>query len=761
MILKKKFKITVIIIASIIIIIPVTLYIIFNVFKISYNTIEKDNVDSKVIITRNDSGTPTIEAESINDFYFALGYLHAKDRINIIEYQRSIATGDSGRFALNDKVLLNDLCNTAGFTKKAGDIVATLQEADIASLKCYVNGINHVRNKNSVRNFLSREWTIEDVLAVLLMKEWANSFLNNKELIFNLSDTKISSAKNIFDDTRYVSFYSDDDIRHLYTLRRIKEIIEKYICTFARGNSIYIAPEFSTTGKSPYTTLNFEDSANIYPGWYPVTLVLKGKKICAITYNGLPFILSFKSDSISLTQININADSQNFYLFETNTIENIPKYKSAGVWKEYLSTRIPVFNENEKASQIKWITEKGPVFSELISSKKTDTKILVIESAQEETEYVNMMLQIPFENDIEKIKQMLLANDSSLKCFILSDYINAYKVFTGMIIKSDNNNKIFIDGSNSSNLYFNKSPYTKISISKKITGIDYAGSDLITIKDIPDNYNNIITNDFKIERFNSLLVQKKIYDNDLVKNIITDTHSMAAEKFFPLFSSILRNTPLTSSKLSMIYFNDWDFTAKSGLQSPTIFYTILGHYITEAYKDDFGKDSEFNLNSAYLLYSDFFKQSQKNLTTIFDNPDTPNVESREMIFDTAFMDAMRFLNRKDGPYMENWRWGLLTKSKYKIPDEKLNFLSRLFKIEYCHLSGGPDTIENVIQNSRYSTVSSTSFQSFMVNNSFLFKMNFAYSTLIFSDYYYGNNIIENFEDMSISSPINTTILTNE
>lgn len=761
MILKKKFKILAIIIAAILVITPVTLYILFNIFKISYNTTEKGEVESQISITRDSAGIPSIEVDSMNDFYFALGYLHAKDRINIIEYQRSIATSESERFALKDAALLNELCNTAGFTKSAEDITASLKEPEVSALKSYVKGINHVRTKSSVRNFLTREWTVEDVLAILMMKEWANSFLNNKELIFNLSDTKLPLAKNIFDDNRYLSFYNDDDTRHVYTLRRIKEIIEKYICSFSRGNSIYIPSEFSTNGKNSYTTLSFEDSTNIYPGWYPVTLVLKGKNIHAVTYNGLPFIMSFKSDSISLTQININADSQNFYLFETDTIDNTPRYKSGGTLKEYLSVRVPVFNGNEKASQIRWVTEKGPVFSDLISTaKKTDSKIIAIESIQTGTEYVNMMLRIPLENDIENINKILITNDSSLKCFIVSDNTNAFKIFSGMMNKPDNNNRIFIDGSNSSAISFAKSPITKISLIKKINGIDYVGSDLVTARDLPENYKNTVANDFKIERFNTLLVQKKIYDNDQIKNIITDTHSMTAEKFYPLFSSILGNNPLTSSKLSMIYFSDWDFTAKAGLQSPSIFYTVLNYYMTESYKDDFGKDSEFNLNSAYLLYSDFFKQCHKNVTTIFDKPETPGIETREMIFNTSFLAAMRFMNRKDGPYMENWRWGLITKSRYKIPDEKLNFLSRFFKIEDLPLSGGPDTIENIIQNSRFSTVSSTSFQSFMDNQSFLFKMNFAYSTSMLSDYYYGDFIIKDFEDMKISSVINKTIITN-
>ncbi len=753
---KKKITITAISISVFIIISLIIALITYKFLKISYNNTEKSDIDSQLTITRDSKGIPSIYAESVNDFYFALGYLHAQDRLNVIEYLRSIATGESDKFAGEDSKLINNLSITIGFTKNAEDIAIKLKEEEISSLKNYVNGINHLRKKNHVRNLISRDWKIEDVLAILSMKEWANTYLNNKELIFNLPDTKISASKNLLNSNRFLYFYNDDDLQYLYTLRRVKEIIEKYICTYARGNSIYISPEYSVSGINSLTTLNYEDSFNVYPGWYPVKLELKGKITHAVTYNGLPFILSFRNDSISLSQININIDTQNFYLFETDNKNNITHYKSAGVWKEFKSLRVPDFTGNETASEIKWVTEKGPVFSELISTAKTESRIMVIDSVQPGVEYINLMLQIPFDTDIDKIRLKALSNDSALKGFIISNKEKAFKVYSGLINQSDNNNLIFIDGSN--NL---KQSISKISVSRQISGIDYSGSDLTSDKDIPGVFKNTISNEFKIERLNKLLDKKKNYDYEKLKKIITDDNSIAAEKFVPLFLSMLGNNPLTSSKLSKIYLNDWDYSAKSGLQSPAIFYTTLHFYINESYKDDFGKDSEFNLNNAYLLYPDFYTECQTRISSIFDKADTPNVEGREMIFDTAFLNAMRFLNRIEGPQMENWKWGLVNKSSYNIPDEKINFISRLFEPEKSHLSGGPDALLNIILDYNIKPVSSTSFFSIISDDTFHFKMNSGYSTSMLSDFYYGSSVINNFEDMNSTTQKYTTTISNK
>lgn len=755
MLVNKKIKIFLIASTITIIILLAILLITYKVLKISYNSTETSDIDSQITLTRDSQGVPTINADSINDFYFALGYLHAKDRLNVIENLRSMASGNSEKFAGIDSPFLNNLSTTIGFTKNASEIASKLKENEILALKNYVRGINYLKNKNRVRNLISRDWRIEDVLAILSMKEWANSYLNNKELIFNLPDSKIQSSKNIFKNNNYLYYYREDEQQYLYILRRIKEVIEKYICTFARGNTIQITPEYSSSGAESFTTLNYEDSFNLYPGWYPVKIILNGKKTLAITYNGIPFLMSYKNESISVTQINIDADNQNFYLFDTENKNGTQFYKSAGVWKEYLSTRIPTFVENETNSEIRWATERGPIVSELISSSKIHSKILAIDSIQPGVEYVNMLLRLPFETDLEKIKQLIINSDSSLKCFTVSDKKKSYKIFSGFINQPVNNNLVFIDGSKTLKLQV-----SKFSSVKQVTGSDYSGSDLISARDLSNNYKNCISNEFKIIRFNQLLEKNKSYDTEQIKKIITDNTSVAAQKFVPIFLSMLGGNLLTSSKLSKIYLSDWNYKTISGLQAPSIFYTTLTLFINETYRDDFENDSEYNLNSGYLLYPDLFELCQKNITSAFDRPDTPSVETRETIFDTAFLNSMRFLNRKEGPLMEDWKWGLINRSRFTIPYERLFIFSKFFKIKDLPLSGGPDVIENIQYNNKFIATSSTSFYSLMNKETLLFKMNYSYSTSMLSDFYYGDNVIDNFKDLNESEQIYKTVINN-
>ena len=129
MTLKKKFYVSLFTVLGIMIITSAALLIAWNVIRISYDTKEKiDLLDSQVTITRSENGIPTIEASTKADMYFALGYIHARDRLDLIEKNRALATGSSSDFIQNkeESRLFDALAGTIGFTRRADEIIAKL-----------------------------------------------------------------------------------------------------------------------------------------------------------------------------------------------------------------------------------------------------------------------------------------------------------------------------------------------------------------------------------------------------------------------------------------------------------------------------------------------------------------------------------------------------------------------------------------------------------------------------------------------------------
>ncbi|NLV67980.1 MAG: hypothetical protein GXY14_09945, partial [Spirochaetes bacterium] len=206
---------------------------------------------------------------------------------------------------------------------------------------------------------------------------------------------------------------------------------------------------------------------------------------------------------------------------------------------------------------------------------------------------------------------------------------------------------------------------------------------------------------------------------------------------------------------------DWDCNALKTSQAAAIFYTTLDYYISETLKDEFGDNLSHNMYSAHLLYSEFFDMLTNREQLLYDNPETENLENREMIFDVSFFNAMRFLNRKSGPMMDDWRLSETRKAMFTLPRLKFNVLSYIFRPEPVAVDGGPDTLSPVITDIERRPLSGVSLNGFMNSNVFKFSMNSGYSTSLLSDFFYGKTFSIPFTEIGSTDSKYKTILTNK
>ncbi|HPJ41232.1 MAG TPA: penicillin acylase family protein [Spirochaetota bacterium] len=731
--LRKKIIISSTTIISLILIILAGFFLTYQYARISYDNIENVNIQSEVVITRTPEGVPLITASSKEDIFYALGYIHAQDRLNLMEYQRALATGTVSHFITNpESELLDRLASIIGFTKEADSLYARLDNELKSQISKYADGVNQIRHTRHLAKSDRNDWIPADIIAILLMKEWADAYLANSEIIFPFSESKRITISKIFPSSEKFYFYGDDDSQYLYIIQRVKNLVETYIGHFNSGFAVHVPSSMNSSDNRSFTAFSQTANYNIYPGWYPVNLKISDQLISAITYSGLPFIFSFRKESSFFTHFSINADSQDFILFKTRKNNDTYQYNYRGVWKEFQPVRIPE-GTDRTLNTLRWVTEKGSILSDLIISQKQNDQILCINSIHPGPNYLKIIATAPFETNSLKLRNLILTSDASLKGFLLKTDKESFKIFSGFTTTPDPGRNIISDGTR---VY--KPDHIKIASIKTIKSIDYIGSDLTTRKDIPVLRQGILTtNQIKLNTLLSMLPPRKIYNEKYIQELITDTHSGAAELFTPVFNQILSLTPLTSAKMTKIYFNEWDYTTRHRLQAPAIFYTTLTNMFDKTFRDEFGNDTDTLLNYSHLLYDDFYQILSKNPVTIFDNTGTDQFETRETIFDQAFLGSMRYLNRKSGPLMENWKWGKLNRNHYKIPNITSTFYSLFFMPDDMASNGAPDSLYCTVFSNDFKPVSATALTGIMSDDKFTFRMNYTYSSSIFSDFFYG------------------------
>ena len=142
-------------------------------------------------IIRDEYGVPHIYAQSPEDAYFALGVVHAQDRLWQMEFQRRVGAGRLSE-VLGEATLDTDrFLRTLGVYHYAEATVANLEPETLAVLENYVAGINSYLETRTgalppeflVLRFEPESWSVADVLVWGKMMAWDLSGNWNDELL--------------------------------------------------------------------------------------------------------------------------------------------------------------------------------------------------------------------------------------------------------------------------------------------------------------------------------------------------------------------------------------------------------------------------------------------------------------------------------------------------------------------------------------------------------------------------------------------------
>jgi penicillin amidase len=99
-------------------------------------------VRGPVTIARDARGVPHIRAESDRDAFFALGFVHAQDRMWQMEYKRRLGKGTLSEILGVGALSSDELMRTLGLYRASVNAFASMPKAEREVLRAYADGVN-------------------------------------------------------------------------------------------------------------------------------------------------------------------------------------------------------------------------------------------------------------------------------------------------------------------------------------------------------------------------------------------------------------------------------------------------------------------------------------------------------------------------------------------------------------------------------------------------------------------------------------------
>lgn len=150
-----------------------------------------ENIGEQVTITYDKMGIPQVWAKSKPDMYYALGWIHANDRLFQMETTRRVSQGKLSEIFGAVTLDFDKMQRKIGHIRLAKKALNDLDTESRLALQNYVNGINDRARSLDALPFefgiLSIEfepWLIEECLAIMSFQTWYSDALQNVESIF-------------------------------------------------------------------------------------------------------------------------------------------------------------------------------------------------------------------------------------------------------------------------------------------------------------------------------------------------------------------------------------------------------------------------------------------------------------------------------------------------------------------------------------------------------------------------------------------------
>jgi penicillin amidase len=155
-------------------------------FPTTSGEISLPGLDAPVTVQRDESGVPTIEAETAHDLFLAQGFVHAQDRFWEMDFRRHVTSGRLSELFGKSQLGTDTFIRTLGWRKVAEEEVKQLDPTTRSYYEAYADGVNaYLKDKSPTQVSLEyavlglesggttiEKWTPADSVSWLKAMAW-------------------------------------------------------------------------------------------------------------------------------------------------------------------------------------------------------------------------------------------------------------------------------------------------------------------------------------------------------------------------------------------------------------------------------------------------------------------------------------------------------------------------------------------------------------------------------------------------------------
>ncbi len=647
---------------------------------------------------------PHIYAKNETDAYFALGYLHAQDRLFQMEMIRRLAKGELAE-VLGPELVSTDTFFRTLRLKQFGKAYVARADTQTPAFKvsqAYIDGINQfIRTGPAPVEFdllkiPKKKFALSDIICVAgyMAYSFASGFKTDPVLTFirdELGDAyledlnyKLKSGPAI-----HLSKETHHSLTQMAGLVADIESRHSPVGFFEGSNAWAVRPELTASGKAILS--GDPHIAHSCPSvWYEAHLVFPGGSMYGHFLAGIPVALLGYNQKVAWSLTMFLNDNLDLFAEKINP-ENPNQVWSDGKWTDLDIEHEKILVKGAKDVNLDVrISRHGPIINDSLDLLKTEKRPVAVSWGFHDfdNDMITSMYELSHIDTVFQAAPALEKLHAPGLNFVMADAKGnvGWWAVAKLAKRPAHVDPNFIqDGSDPSCDYEGFLPF-----SANPQFINPASGVIVSANHQPQDFGTGIVPgyycpDNRALRIKALLEEKgkKLSVRDM-QDIQLDTASAFYKSIAEKQVAILKTIPeLQSKSISKAAFDQlarWDGFHRRDTRGAAIFYTLNYYLLEAAVKDELGQDRFKVILRTRIADTSLDKMLEVENSVWWDDVATPEKETRQQIVHKAWNKALDALKKVAGKDPEKWIWEDLHTVEYGHALGRKKPLDKLFNI---------------------------------------------------------------------------------
>ncbi len=639
---------------------------------------------AEVTVYRDEFGIPHIYASSLEDLFFAQGYVHAQDRFWQMEWWRHIGQGRISEIA-GAATLDNDkFIRTMGWHRMAQTTVEYYraeEPAYYALLEAYAAGVNaYIGDKSpgelslnySILQTVNEPWDIEpwepidtvgwgvvmsfdladDINRELAYAQMVDQF--GEEVVAQLVPPYPYHDRPVIAPTdQLVSEFASSKIPAGWATAVNWQNVNTTLIGaapqilggefFVGSNNWVISGQHTDTGL-PLLANDPHLSIQMPAIWYQVGLHAPGYDVVGFSFAGVPGVIIGHNNDIAWGVTNAGVDVQDLYI--ERIVGNQYEYMGQMLDLEIIEEVIKV-NGGEDVTLPVRITRHGPIISDVLED--TEEVLAVRWTAQEPSRVLQAVLLLNQASNYQEYRDALRYWDIPSQNVIYADQEGniAYQMPGRIPIRRSGYGLVPAPGWTDEYEWLGWIPFEELpALFNPDRGFIATANEAI----VDPAYPHYLTRDWAdgdrgqriVEMIEAAIANGGKISSDDIAAIQNDNFSYLAKTYVPYLANLQTADPRLQDALTTL--RDWDGQEQRDSHAATIFALFYVHLYPAILADEIGEENVDRIRNNIFLHA----IAHDAASPWWDNVNTPEQESREAILLQALTEALDWLDENKG-----------------------------------------------------------------------------------------------------------------